>query len=50
MLSLELCKKVLNKKEKKYSNEQVKAIRDYLHQMAMIIEELKSKDNEYSKR
>jgi len=46
MLSIKKCNKVLNKKEKKYSNEQVKAIRDYLYQMAMIIDKLKSKDNE----
>jgi len=26
MLSIELCKKVLNRKERKYNNEQVKAI------------------------
>ena len=43
MISIELCKKILNKKEKKYSNEQVKVIRDYLYQMAIIIEELKTK-------
>ena len=46
MLSIELCKKVLNKKERKYSNEQVKAIRDYLNQMALVTDELKPKDNE----
>ena len=46
MLSIELCKKVLNKKEKKYSSEQVKAMRDSLYLMAMLIDELKSKDNE----
>tara|TARA_B110000444_G_C18243566_1_gene324232 strand:+ start:311 stop:451 length:141 start_codon:yes stop_codon:yes gene_type:complete len=46
MISIELCKKILNKKEKKYSNEQVKVIRDYLYQMAIIIEELKTKENE----
>lgn len=46
MLSIKLCKKVLNKKEKKYSNEQVKVIRDYLYQMAIIIEELKTTENE----
>lgn len=46
MLSIEKCEKVLNKNEKKYSTEKVKAIRDYLYQMAMVIDELKSKDNE----
>jgi|TARA_B100000795_G_C22615027_1_gene366606 hypothetical protein len=43
MLSIEKCNKVLNKNKKKYSNEQVKAIRDYLYQMANVIDELKSK-------
>tara|TARA_X000000950_G_C13783358_1_gene606094 strand:+ start:896 stop:1036 length:141 start_codon:yes stop_codon:yes gene_type:complete len=46
MLSIELCKKVINKKEKKYSNEQVKLIRNYLYEIAIIIDELKSKNNE----
>ncbi len=46
MISIGLCKKILNKKEKKYSNEQVKVIRDYLYQMAIIIGELKIKENE----
>ena len=41
MLSVELCKKILNKKEKKYSNEQVKVIRDYLYQMALVFDDLK---------
>ena len=46
MLSIELCKKVLNRKERKYNNEQVKAIRDYLNQMALVMDELNSKDDE----
>ena len=46
MLSIELCKKVLNRKERKYNNEKVKAIRDYLNQMALVMDELNSKDNE----
>jgi len=46
MLSIELCKKILNRKERKYNNEHVKAIRDYLNQMALIMDELNSKDNE----
>ena len=46
MLSIELCEKVLNKKEKKYTKEQVKVIRDYLYQMTKVIDELKSKNNE----
>ena len=46
MLSIEKCNKVLNKNKRKYSNEQVKAIRDYLYQMTIVIDELKSKNNE----
>lgn len=48
MLSIEKCNKVLNKKEKKYSTEQSKVIRDYLYQMAIVIDELKPKNNELS--
>ena len=43
MLSIELCKKVLNKN---YSSEQVKVIRDQLYKMALLIDEVKSKENE----
>jgi hypothetical protein len=46
MLSVEKCNKVLNKNNRKYSTEQVKVIRDYLYQMAIVIDELKSKTNE----
>lgn len=46
MLSIELCKKVLNKKNKKYSNEQVKLIRGHLHKMALLIDEVKDKHND----
>ena len=46
MLSIELCKKVLNKKNKKYSNEEVKLIRDQLYKMTLLIDEVKSKENE----
>jgi hemerythrin-like domain-containing protein len=45
MLSIEKCNEILNKKEKKYTKEQVKAIRDYLYQFAEIIHHTKlSKD------
>jgi len=37
MLSIERCNEILNKKEQKYTKEQVKAIRDYLYQIAEII-------------
>jgi len=46
MLSIELCKKVLNKKTKNYSSEQVKVIRDQLYKMTLLIDEVKSKENE----
>jgi|TARA_B110000977_G_C10603289_1_gene309113 hypothetical protein len=46
MLSIEFCKKVLNKKNSSYSDKQIKAIRDYLNQMAQVMDELKSKLNE----
>ena len=37
---------VLNKNSKKYTNEQVKLIRDQLYKMALIIDEVKDKDND----
>jgi len=46
MLSIEKCNEILNKKGKKYTKEEVIAIRGYLYQMAMVIDKLKSKDNE----
>jgi hypothetical protein len=46
MLSIEFCKKVLNKKNKNYSSEQVKVIRDQLYKMTLLIDEVKSKENE----
>ncbi|MDB4240445.1 hypothetical protein N9826_06105 [Flavobacteriaceae bacterium] len=46
MLSIELCKKVLNKKNKNYSSEQAKVIRDHLYKIALLIDEVKSKENE----
>jgi len=46
MLSIEVCKKVLNKKNKKYSNEEVKLIRDQLYKMTLLIDKVKSKENE----
>lgn len=36
MLTLEQCKQTLNKGMKKYNNEEVKAIRDYLYLLAGI--------------
>jgi hypothetical protein len=49
MLSIEVCKKVLNKKNKKYSNEEVKLIRDHLYKMVLLIDEVKDKKNDQSK-
>jgi len=46
MLSLKKCNKVLNKNKKKFSNEEVKDIRDYLYKLAIVIDELKSNKNE----
>ena len=43
MLSIEVCKNILNKNKKKYTNEQVKLIRDRLYKMALIVDEVKSK-------
>ena len=36
MLSLEKCKKILNKNGKKYTDDQVEKIREFLYTMAMI--------------
>ena len=49
MLTIEVCKNILNKNKKKYTNEQVKLIRDHLHKMALLIDEVKDKKNDQSK-
>tara|TARA_B100001057_G_C22810794_1_gene935323 strand:+ start:275 stop:430 length:156 start_codon:yes stop_codon:yes gene_type:complete len=41
MLSIERSNEILNKKEQKYTKEQVKSIRDYLYQFAEIIHQTK---------
>ena len=46
MLSIKKCSDVLNKKEQKYNDEKIKAIRDYLYNMALLIENIKSKSDE----
>jgi hypothetical protein len=50
MISLELCKKILCKNGKKYTDEQIKQIREYLYQLAKIdienFKNLKSNKNE----
>jgi len=34
MLSLEVCKKILNQSKKKYKDEEIKQLRDYLYMIA----------------
>jgi len=48
VISLEKCNEVLNKSEQKYTQEQVKAIREVLYQFAEIIYESKKELNEKS--
>lgn len=36
MLSLEICKKILNEGQKKFNDEQVKMIREYLYLVATL--------------
>lgn len=43
MLSLTKCNQILNSKEKKYNDEQIRKIRDLLYQMARIEYELNKK-------
>jgi hypothetical protein len=48
MLSIEKCNEILNKKEKTYTKEEVKAIREVLYQFAKIIYEGKKEIDEKS--
>jgi predicted nucleic acid-binding Zn ribbon protein len=48
MLSIEKCNEILNKDEKKYTKEEVLAIRESLYQLVEII--INSKENEKPKR
>lgn len=43
MLSLETCTKILNDGKKKYSNEEVKQIREYLYLLAQLQFEIENK-------
>jgi len=44
MINIEQCKKVLNNGERKYKDEEIKMIRDFLYQLAELeINELKKK-------
>jgi len=36
MVSMEMCKKILTKNGKKYTDEQIKQVKDYLYQIAKI--------------
>jgi hypothetical protein len=45
MISLDKCNQILNKGEKKYSNEQIKLVRETLYSMTEIIN-LKHYENE----
>tara|TARA_R110000803_G_scaffold209830_2_gene280160 strand:- start:3466 stop:3612 length:147 start_codon:yes stop_codon:yes gene_type:complete len=48
VISLEKCNEVLNKSEQKYTQEQIKVIRDTLYQFAEIVYESKKELNEKS--
>ena len=48
MLSIEKCNEILNKKEKTYTKEEVKAIREVLYQFAEIIYKGKKEIDEKS--
>lgn len=48
MISLEKCDEILNRKERKYTKEQVVKIRDFLIQIASIINESNQLKNEKS--
>jgi len=48
VISLEKCNEVLNKSEQKYTQEQIKVIRDWLYQIAEIVYESKKELNEKS--
>jgi hypothetical protein len=50
MISLEKCDEILNKRERKYTKEQVVKIRDFLIQIAEIITQTKQLKNEESGR
>jgi len=46
MLSIEKCSKILNKNQRKYTQEQVKTVREKLYQLAEIIYEFKTTNDE----
>jgi hypothetical protein len=50
MLSLERCNEILNGNERRYSQKQVEAIREYLYQLAELINESKLTTDEELRR
>ena len=45
MIPLKLCKEMLNKGSKKYSDEEIEMIRDFLYEMGMIQIEVENNKN-----
>ncbi len=45
MIPLKLCKEILNKGSKKYSDEEIELIRDFLYEMGMIQIEIDENKN-----
>lgn len=45
MIPLKLCKEILNKGSKKYSDEEIEMIRDFLYEMGMIQIEVENNKN-----
>lgn len=45
MIPLKLCKEILNKGRKKYSDEEIELIRDFLYKMGMIQIEIDENKN-----
>lgn len=46
MLSIKRCDEILNKKNKKFTVKEIKIIRDHLYKMALIVDDLKDKEND----
>ncbi len=45
MIPLKLCKEILNKGSKKYSDKEIEMIRDFLYEMGMIQIEVENNKN-----
>lgn len=45
MIPLKLCKEILNKGSKKYSDKEIEMIRDFLYEMGMIQMEVENNKN-----